>query len=274
MKIYNTEEILNDLESCIKNKNPFSLIRLGDGGIKYIHSILYDDYEQLNEIINKEGIPRDHIIEVLDLWGYYCRQANYIDTPQVYFTNQFWPRLKGPEKPMNKKTRDRLSMWEELYYRVEIDNENYCNPEINFLSILKRPNKRNLFDIIKNKKICCITTYPVVKELLMQFGHVDIVKIVGQYENQYENSFERTISIIKERANEYDLWLVAGGELGRLYTGLIKQCGGRAFDIGFVIEYWLNLEIPIRLQPFVKQNEYNDLELRLKSQDYKYSRYI
>jgi len=273
MKIYKVEEILKDLEYCIIKKKPFSLLRYGDGGIKFIHSILYNDYEQLNEIIIKEGMPKDLIIEVLELWGYYGRQANYIDTPEVYFTNQFWPRLKGPKKLMNKKTRDRLHMWEELYNRAEIDNTNYCNPEINFLSILRRTNKRNIFDIMKDRKICCITTFPEVKNKLSNFD-IDILQIVGQYENQYENSFTRTISIIKERANNYDLWLVAGGELGRLYTGLIKELGGRSFDLGFVAEYWLKLDIPIRLQPFVKQNPSNELELLLKLEANKYSRYI
>ena len=146
MKIYKVEEILKDLNDCIINKKPFSLIRLGDGGIKFIHSILYNDYEQLNEIIVKEGMPRNLIIEVLELWGYYGRQANYIDTPEVYFTNQFWPRLKGPKKLMNRKTRDRLHMWEELYNRAEIDNTNYCNPEINFLSILRKALTINLLN--------------------------------------------------------------------------------------------------------------------------------
>ena len=88
------------------------------------------------------------------------------------------------------------------------------------------------------------------------------------------NSFKDIISIIKERANNYDLWLVAGGELGRLYTGYIKQLGGRAFDIGFVIEYWLELDIPVRLRPFVKQNPFKRLELLLKSKGYKFNRYI
>jgi hypothetical protein len=275
MRIFTVEEVLNDLENCIIEQKPFSLLRYGDGGIKFIHSIIFDDYEQLNEIIIKEGIPRNHIIEILELWGYYGRQANYIDTPEVYFSNKFWPRLKGPDKPMSLKTRERLLMWKELYNRAEIDNNNFCNPEINFLSILRRSNKRNLFDIMKDRKICCITTFPDIKDVLVDHSYnIDVLKIVGQYENQYDNSFKDIISIIKERANNYDLWLVAGGELGRLYTGYIKQLGGRAFDIGFVIEYWLELDIPVRLRPFVKQNPFKRLELLLKSKGYKFNRYI
>ena len=275
MKIYKTKEILEDLNNSIIEKKPFSLIRFGDGGIKYIHSVLYNDHDQLFTILKKEGIPLNYVVEVLDLWGYYARRANYIDTPEVYFTHEFWPRLKGPEKPMNKKTRKKLSLWKELYYNAEMDNNNFCNPEINFLSILNRRRYQTILDIIKDRKVCCITTFPEVKERLLEFGYnVDIIKIVGQYENHYKNSFEEVVNKIKETANDYDLFLVAAGELGRIYSGIIKEEGGRAFDIGFAIEYWLTYDIPVRLKPFLQVCHLNPLLLELKRRALKYSSFL
>jgi hypothetical protein len=275
MRIYKLKEVLKSLEYSIRNKTPFSLIRFGDGGIKFIHAMINDDTDQLNDIIEKEGIPRNNMMEVFELWGYYARHATFIDSPEVYFSSEFWPRLKGPEKPMNRKTRERLENWKELYNDAEFDTDRFCNPEINFLSILRRRHERNLLDILKGKRIGCITTFPEIKEKLSEHSYdIDVFQIVGQYERHYENSFIQTIDYIRRTANIYDIWLIAAGELGRIYTGLIKQLGGRAFDIGFVIEYWLELDIPIRLKPFLKICSGNSLELQLKSKAYKFNSWL
>lgn len=270
--IYKVEHILKDLESHIENNKPFSHIRFGDGGLKFINSLLYDnDAEQLNVIIKKEGLPRTKLIEIYELWGYYARQANYIDSPEVYYTNKFWPRIKGPGKPINKKTDAIMKNWKTLYNQAEFDNENYCNPESNCLFIIRRPYKKNLIDVLKNKKVCCITTFPEVKEL---FPNMDVVKIVGQWQNHYDNSFKDTIDIISKTANKYDFWLVAAGELGRIYSGLIKENGGRSIDIGFVIEYWLKGELHPRFHKFLKQSKDNKLELVLTDEGKQYGKHF
>lgn len=275
MKIFKVGEILKDLESHIKERTPFSLIRFGDGGIKFIHAILNGDQKQLQQIILKEGLPTLKILEIFELWGYYARQANYIDTPEVYFTDEFWPRLKGSHKAMSKKTIEKLRLWRDLYSCAEFDNENFCNPEINFLFILNINRRRNLLDVMKNKKICCITTFPKIKDKLLEYGYnIDVVKIVGQYGNHYKNSFDEVIKKIKETANNYDFWVVAAGELGRIYSGIIKEEGGRAIDIGFVIEYWLYSEIPVRLTPFLDIYSINPLMLKLKRKALKYKKFL
>ena len=105
MKIYTIAEILNKLEYCIENKLPFSHLRFGDCWIKLIHSILFKDMEQLKIIIRKEGLPKDEIISFFELWGFYSRQADFIDTPEVYFSDEFWPRLRTPTKNITKRKR-------------------------------------------------------------------------------------------------------------------------------------------------------------------------
>ena len=45
MKIYTIKDIFDKLDWCIEYKMPFSHMRFGDGGIKYIHSIFYKDFE-------------------------------------------------------------------------------------------------------------------------------------------------------------------------------------------------------------------------------------
>lgn len=271
MEIYRVEDIFNKLENCIEYKLPFSHLRFGDGGLKYIHAILYKKGSQLNTILKKEGIPKEKVIEILELWGYYARQADFIDTPEVYYNGQFWERIKKIGKPINYETDQKLRIWKDLYERAEFDNENYCNPESNCLMILKRDGKRNLFDIIKNRKVCLITAKPEIKYI---FPHLEVIEIVGQWKNQYKNSFKKVTKLIKRTAKKYDFWMVAAGELGRLYTGMIKEMGGRTIDIGFVAEYWVDGTLHPRFHPFIKQNLNNRFELVLTDEGKKYEKFI
>lgn len=271
--IYKIDDILSKLENCIKYKIPFSHIRFGDGGIKFIDAILNGNFDQLKLIIKKEGLPYRKVVEVFELWGYYARHADFIDTPEVYFNNTFWPRVKKRKKDINKATKIKMTNWKTLYNQSEFDNENYCNPESNYLMIIKRPGYKNLFDIMKDKKIALITARPEVGAVLQDYS-VDIIKIVGHYENQYKNSFHEVMDIIKYTANKYDFWMVAAGELGRIYTGLIKECGGRAIDIGFVIEFWQGENLHPRLHPFMTRNINNSLELALTNKGKKYDNWI
>lgn len=270
LKIYKIKDILKELEHTIENKMPFSLLRMGDGGVKLIHALIYNDKKQLDEICIREGIPKDKILEVFELWGKYVRQANFIDCPEVYFTDKFWGKYKKGLKEISKKTIERMLMWKDLYSRAEFDNEKYCNPEINYLVCLRIGKRKNLLDIIKDKKICCISTY---NEINLPFD-ITSVKIAGHFENQYENSFEQTISFINENATKYDIFLVSAGELGRIYTGYIKQKNGRSFDLGFVIDYWMTGYIPDRLINFIEKNEDNPLEFKLTEDGDKYLKYL
>jgi hypothetical protein len=79
---------------------------------------------------------------------------------------------------------------------------------------------------------------------------------------------------IEQTANSYDFGLVAAGELGRLYSGKIKKLGGRCFDIGFIIEFWMGCPIHPRLTPFMARSLNNNLELKLTKKGKKYEKYI
>jgi len=271
MNFYKVDDIFAKLANCIEYNKPFSHIRFGDGGIKFIHSMLYDDREQLKIIIEKEGLPPHKIVDIFNLWGYYARHADMIDTPEVYFNGEFWPREKKPNKPINAPTEQKLRDWESLYYNSEFDNDNYCNPESNFLMILKRDGKPTLMDFMKDKKICLITAKPEVKAALSDYN-IDVLKIVAHYENQYQNSFPQIMEMIHNRAKDYDFWMVAAGELGRIYTGAIKKLGGRAIDMGFVIEFWLGAKIHPRFLRFMERR--NSHELVLTDDGKEFERYI
>jgi len=276
MKIYRVGEILLKLENCIENDIPFSHIRFGDGGLKYMSAVLTGDVNNLYKILKKEGLPFNRIVEILDMWGYYARRADFVDTPQVYIDGYFWPRVRDEERRISDSTQRKLIGWRDLYSRCEIDNENYCNPESNYLMTIRfDKNRRNILDVMKHRRVCIITAIPEIKESLRSFDYdVDVIEIVAQYENQYKNSFEDVVSQISERATEYDFWLTAGGELGRIYSGLIKEYGGRTIDIGFVIEFWIGHDLHPRLNPFLIRNPNNYLETILNDKGKAFRRYL
>jgi len=274
--LFSIEEILNDLKKCIENKIPFSLIRFGDGGLKFIESVTRGNHNQLSEISLKEGFPIELSGDILEWWGWAARTANYIDTPEIYFTEYFWPRLRGPKKPMHKQTIMKLKLWYEIYNDAEFDNKNYCNPEINFLSVLRiSKNKMNLIDLLKGKRVCCIGTNKKIIDILQELECAsECIEIPSQWQNQYEKSFNTVIKEISEKANYYDMWLVSAGELGRIYSGVIKEYGGRSFDLGFVYDYWLKKDIPVRLKEFIGKNPDNQYEFILKRKAKKFQRYL
>lgn len=273
--IHKIRNILTHLDSSIKERSPFSLIRFGDGGIKAIHAYLFNDSKQLAIISQKEGILLHKYNMLMDGWVKTATYSDYIDSQEMYFDGRFWPRIRNIHKSMTQKTKERMLMWDDLYGRMEFENYNYCNPESNYLSVLRVDGWKNILDIMRDRRICLITAKPHVKSILRSRGYdVDILKIVGHYENQYENSYKNVMKYIEQKANSYDLWLVAAGELGRLYSGAIRSFGGRCFDIGFIIEFWMGQNIHPRLKPFMIRSCNNSLELKLTDKGKKYEEYI
>ncbi len=273
--IHKIRNILTHLDSSIRERSPFSLIRFGDGGIKAIHSYIFCDVPQLSIISEKEGIPLNKFEMLIDGWAAAVKYTDYLDSQEMYFDGRFWPRLRKPQKGMTAKTKDRMLMWDDLYGRVEFENFSYCNPESNYLSVLRVDGWPNILDVMKNRKVCVITAVPTIKYVLRQRGFdVDIIEIVGHYEDQYENSYHNVMKYIEQTANVYDLWLVAAGELGRLYSGKIRRLGGRCFDIGFIIEFWSGKDIHPRLYPFMRRSLKDPMELKLTEEGKKFERFI
>lgn len=108
---------------------------------------------------------------------------------------------------------------------------------------------------------------------MSSYFDLNIINIKGKFEQQFSKSFSKVIDCIDNDANKYDVWLVAAGELGRVYPGLIKFKGGRAFDIGSLIDLWCGEKIPSRLVPYLTKID-DSLKLKLTIEGEKYSKYI
>lgn len=276
IRIYTVIEIMNELDTAIRNNDPFSLIRLGDGGLKLIHSILYNDTSQIRKISEKEGIPTSKFVDVLELWAYYLRRANFIDSCKVYLDGKFWSRLRTRQIPASKSTMEKIMTWGELYYNAEIDHKRFCNPELNYLSCLTHK-KPNLIDIISNRSICFISTYDekTLRKFVPICRKVDNIRIPQQYNKHYQRRYDYVISKLNRISNDYDLFLVSAGELGRIYSGVIKENGGRSFDLGFMVDYWCKKKgLHPRLKKYIIKCTDSNLEIRLTNTGYQYDKFI
>ena len=141
-------------------------------------------------------------------------------------------------------------------------------------NIFKIGNRKNLLSVMRNKKVRIISPFDELKKTLNGICETSVTPIVKQYEDHYNNSFAEVIEDIEINANKFDVWLVSAGELGRIYTGMIKSYGGRAIDLGFVSEYWIHGDLHERLQLFMKQSPKNPLEFILTDEGKKFQKGI
>lgn len=277
MYINTVQEILNKLNSCIVRNTPFNLTRFGDGGLKLVRAFLTQKQKGLDLISEKEGLPKEKIHHILKLWVKYANQADFIDSPEVYFNGFFWPRIKKTNRePISQGTYQLLAGWKRIYKSIGITNTNYCNPEFNYLCMVKRDNETStLIDIIKDAKIAYITACPrAVKFLKTKKLNIDLIHIVGQFQNHYEESFHHVIKEIQKKATSYDVWLVSAGELGRIYSGVIKEMGGRCVDMGFMAQMWSGHQLHPRLQRYLKVSPEDRLYLEFQMEGKNYAKYI
>lgn len=275
--IYKTIEVLRIIEHRINANKAFSLIRFGDGTIKAINAYYENDDESLKKISVQEGIPVNQFGRLINLWKTSANVSDFIDSPEVYFSNLFWQRTKtAKKKKISDITLQRLKAWKDLYDKIGITTIKYCNPEINFLScIVGKYGQKCLPELLRYKKICLITSREDAGEKLSPyFKNLEVHKILGKGKNQYQNSFNKVIEKIDKQAKDFDLWLIAAGELGRVYPGLIKFQGGRALDIGSLVDYWCTGDVPSRLIPYLKTTRHHSLKLELTPEGKVYSKNI
>ena len=235
--LYNVIHIKNDIVNHIKEKRPFSLVRIGDGDLKLIGSLIKN---QSNEAkFQRSGIPNEKGKFILNIYKNACNNSNYTSSFEMYYTNEFWYRH------FSKGTQKKIVNWKKMYKRVGIVNENYCNPEIGYLLFLSYV---NLLNDLKEKRICLITCFPGIDKMLKSNGYDAFTIIIPGVNQNHFSKYNEIINKIKRVVNDTDIFLIGGGVLGRGYCDIVKENGGVAVDIGQVMNTWKNKIIPPRFK--------------------------
>ena len=166
-----------------------------------------------------------------------------------------------------------INGWIPYYDKIGIINTNYCSPEIGFYFFMS--GFRNLFDIMKNKKILLVTCWDILEKEnpFKTLGYDFDFFIISKRKTDHWKYFDINLKNLSDIACNYDLVLVSGGTLGRCYTGQIKESGGRVVEIGQVSNVWAGLKIPPRINRLISYNK-NNLSFSLKGPAKKYANSI
>jgi len=241
--LYNINYILDDILYHINNKEPFSLVRLGDGDLKLLVGLLEKEINKPK--FDRSGIPYDKGKWLLQVYKRSCNSANYISSFEMYGTKKFWSRN------FSGGTSKKINGWLKIYERVGIENENFCNPEIGHLLFL---NDVNFLEKISHKKICLITCFPKLKTIMNKRKIDAKIIIIPPLNSNHYSKYKDIIKIIKKESKETDVFLVGAGALGKGYLNYIKRIGGVGIDIGQVMNVWSGKRIPGRFNNILQIN--------------------
>ena len=268
-KIYTTEEILKDLDNHIKNKLPFSTIRFGDAVYGMLASYLCPDVidkdkwkmprgkKIADSIMGQLTIPSDIRMNMIKRVVIAANNANYCDSYVAY-------SLLNSAKGVGIIGKN----WKAIHEGSGITNDKYCNCFLHYFSIVE--GELNLFDIMKNRKIFCISNQVQITDRLKtksQAHTIDSYKIPrrGRKGEHYRKHYKKIMGIIRKNSKMYDLFLIGAGFLGKIYCDEVKRCGGRSFDSGRLFDFWGGLRtIDSRPKRFVKMNTTKMLAERIK----------
>lgn len=240
--IYSTEEILKDLNQHIIKKKPFSTTRLGDAGHGIIASFMCPDLIDVgkwsgrkgnrgsNNILGQLTVPTPERKRLVRRVIKACDNSNYTDCYEAFYDLD----SKKGVGILGRK-------WKEVHECCGINNEDYCSSFVHYFSIVD--GEYNLFDLMKGRRIFCITS---MTQNLARLKAVSGAKVIDHYRiprrgrraRHYKDHFKKVCKLIRQRAKNYDLFLIGAGFLGKIYCDVVKQNGGRAFDAGRLFDFW------------------------------------
>lgn len=250
-KFVSSEVLLKDLNKHIEYGKPFSNIRLGDGCSLTILHYLYID--KLREICRKEGLnlfkytvklknglkkkrygryTEEEFKKICNRVIRYCNQANYIDRLDSFYEySNYGKNEKNVEMAI-------VNNWQYVWKTFGINNDNYTSMFANLYSIVK--DEYNLFDVASGKNIFCISNEPNGVKAFSNFSNAKKVDSYILPKSHYDQPlhFKKVCRLIRRNINEYDLFLIGAGFLGKIYLGLVKQLGGCSFDTGRCFNFW------------------------------------
>jgi hypothetical protein len=259
--LHTLDQILDDIKLHINEKLPFSLVRIGDGDLKLLACLIQGEINE--QKFKRSGVPHEKAEWVLNLYRQSCNSANYTSSFEMYYTDRFWNRA------FSKGTRQKVKSWRKIYKQAGIYNKNFCNPEIGYLLFLNE--SRNLLTVLKDRKVCLITSHPKAAKKLNKVAKIFTTAIeIPDINRGHYKVYKNTLTEIENRIKDVDVFFISAGLLGKGYSNKIKQCGGVAVDIGQVINTWNGRRVAKRFVGILKPDDQRLLfELTKKASQYR-----
>ena len=253
MIISNVNIITNRIKKAVDNKEPLSMVRLGDGEFIVIKYPKYSSDKLCRDRIGRwfdtSKLSTKQIRSIRNQIYRACLNADILGVPTKREQNKMskwrWFQRQAREyKLINKK---------KLYYHF------YKVQQINYKLILR--------DV---KEISCITCRDI-RDQIKDYFELDkvnmfllppetflwnkrIIKHNKQIVNRiqhYPDMFETVSEYLQKNDQSGKVYLIGAGGLGKSYCNMIKQSGGVALDIGALFDGWTGLFT----RPFLRKPE-------------------
>jgi len=237
--LYNLEYIVNDILEHVESREPFSLVRLGDGDLKLLSALTRGKVNKPK--FDRSGIPYDKKKWLMNLYKNSCNNANYTSSFEMYNSENFWKRS------FSKGASKLIKSWKQIYDNAGIINGNFCSPEIGHLLFL---DDINFLREIKGRRIGLITCFKQAATHLKQ--HKIKLILIPALNNGHYNKYKTIIKEIKKA--DVDLFLVGAGALGKGYLNVIKYNGSVGIDIGQVMNVWAGRKVAKRFNNVISYN--------------------
>lgn len=227
-------QVLSKLDECINKKEPFSTIRLGDLGLRYLYDYFFDSKDFTHVGLNhpdlampSDKIGKELIRELIES----MKEADWVDHPDLY---------KGTLGDLYR-WRGSLNLINKIYEKAEIKKP-FCSSLQGCLAFIK-DFEITLYDILKNRRIMYVGPFDEMS-LLNKRKDLGIVKY-GYYKLSLDSNHMIRYNVMNDfmktyNPDDWDLVLVTGSLYGRTIIGRIKKAGGRAFDLGQAINFHLS----------------------------------
>ena len=276
IKIKSEFEICNEIKKAIYQKNPYSLVRVGDGeGVML----------KIDKIVNlKEKSNNNKFSEMAK--SYFLKRwfgENY----KKNISNELYELSK-----ISYEKSDALCL--SMQYKYEYDKtiiENYGNMRATeyVIETKKQIGTNNIIEklllntdifeylLIENKfNIKIITCHEIIAEKLKKFTEkVEIIKIPWHHEYARMMKIKESMVHIEEfnniinninKSEECDLFIVGAGYLGKIYCETIRSNGGRAIDVGALLDIIANYNTRDSLVKIWEKSKINQL-IKLKENE-------
>ena len=251
------QDVFQRIVQSIENRQPFSLVRLGDGEGTWLHRVAHEEalfgtlYERNRKEFWNIWFGKDKAENIPYFYRateQICNELSKVDVlgipPMSWIAHEYATgNLRGTSGTLNACR---------VANRFAGPGTSFCSQLIHY----ELDRKDMLRKILRGKEVVgAVSCHPGISDYIRhELGVQNVIYIplpgepsrrhlLGEESVHGEHFPERFEEILKDiEGKDYSgmIFLVAGGILGKLYTLRLRQSGAVALDIGSTADRWMN----------------------------------
>jgi hypothetical protein len=257
-KFASTAQIEAAIISAIQARQPFLLLRTGDGEGAFTRISLEDECEfAFLYRANRHEFTRFWFKDqaVLDDPGFELVFRGY---DRSLALADYWAgfHVEGINLEYRIASRRGIAALMNLIRRAQLRAEQpgsvtLCNPTVHYSLLLSGAFDRILTGLAEISVISCHSQLPGRLSHRYAIPSVNFIRVPGEMGREkilgssaaegvhFPSRFNEICTILRNEVSPGQVFLVAAGLLGKVYCGIIKERGGIAIDIGAVADIWM-----------------------------------